>query len=175
MPSEEILDLVDENDQVIDSKPRSEVHANKLRNFRAINAFLINNEGKLWIPRRTKHKALFPLGLDCSVAGHVTTGETYDEAFAREMEEEIRLDVKNVKTRFIGHFTPHQHNMSAFVKIYEICYNDVPQYNPDDFCEYYWLTPQEVLDRIDAGDYSKSDLPKLIKLIFTNADAFYRK
>ena len=35
-----------------------------------------------------------------------------------------------------------------------------------DFVEYYWLTPQEVLNKIDEGDKAKDDLPKLVKLFY---------
>jgi isopentenyl-diphosphate delta-isomerase len=84
MQTDEILDLVDENDIVVASRPRSEIYAENLHNFRVINAFLVNGNGEIWTPRRTAHKRIFPLALDMSVGGHVESGETYDEAFARE-------------------------------------------------------------------------------------------
>lgn len=57
--SEEILDLVNENDEVIGSKSRSDIYAEGLKNFRVVNAFVINSKGKLWIPRRAANKRLF--------------------------------------------------------------------------------------------------------------------
>ena len=48
--TEEILDLVNENDEIIGNMPRSEVYAKNLNNFRVINCFIKNKEGKLWIP-----------------------------------------------------------------------------------------------------------------------------
>jgi isopentenyl-diphosphate delta-isomerase len=71
MDQDEWLDLVDENDVVIGKKLRSEVHAEKLHNYRAINVFIRNAKGELWIPRRTAHKQLYPLGLDFSCAGQL--------------------------------------------------------------------------------------------------------
>ena len=159
----EMLDLVDENDNIIGSMERNDVYARGLNNFRVINAFIKNSEGKLFIPRRQKHKRLFPLSLDVSVGGHVTSGETYDEAFAKETSEELNIDVHTIPFKVLGMLSPHNDGMSAFMTVYEIESDVTPSYNPDDFVEHYWLTPQEVLKRIDDGDLSKGDLPKLIK------------
>ena len=60
-----------------------------LHNFRAVIGFVKNSNGQFWIPRRVKEKIIYPLALDMSVAGHVSSGETYDEAFEREAREEI--------------------------------------------------------------------------------------
>ena len=77
----EILDLVDEKDTVIGTLSRKEVYEKGLKNFRVVHAFIINYEGKIWTPRRTPSKKLFPNGLDYSIAGHVTSGETYEVSF----------------------------------------------------------------------------------------------
>ena len=66
---DEYLDLVNEKDEVIGKKLRSEVYAEGLSNFRVVNAFLVNSEGKLWLPRRGAHKRIFPLCLDMSMGG----------------------------------------------------------------------------------------------------------
>src|SRR3990167_1715083 len=91
--SDEYLDLVDDNDIVIGKKKRSEVYAEHLSNFRVVNAFVINTKGELWIPRRAAHKRVFPLCLDMSMGGHVETGDSYEQAFARETREELNIDV----------------------------------------------------------------------------------
>ena len=51
--TEEYLDLVDEQDNIVGNKKRSEIYAENLSNYRVINAFLVNSKGELWIPRRT--------------------------------------------------------------------------------------------------------------------------
>lgn len=163
---DEYLDLVDQSDRVIGRKLRSEVYAEGLTNFRVINAFLKRDDGRLWIPRRGPTKRIFPLALDMSVGGHVESGETYDIAFRRETGEELGIDVARVPYRLIGHFTPHEHDLSAFMNVYEIQSNDVPSYNREDFMEWMWLTPQEILQRLEAGDKSKSDLPKLVRSVY---------
>jgi isopentenyldiphosphate isomerase len=163
---DELLDLVNENDQVIGQMPRSEVHAKKLSNYRVINVFLMNEAGKLWIPRRAQDKALYPLCLDASTAGHVASGETYEQALIRELMEEVRIDATSLSYKFLGALNPHEHYTTAFMKVYLLFVNDVPDYNPNDFVEYFWLTPQELLRRLAGGDKGKKNLSRIIEELF---------
>ncbi len=160
---DELLDIIDEHGQVIGQKTRSEIYRQGLSNFRVVNAFLINDNGELWIPRRSKNKRLFPLCLDASMGGHVEAGETYHQAFMRELMEELRIDADSVPYEYIGALNPHQHNTSAFMQVYLLRTNTVPNYNRDDFTEYYWLKPQDLLDRLITGDTCKNDLPRIVK------------
>ena len=167
--ADELLDIVDKNDQVIGQKRRSEVYEKQLSNFRVINAVIVNSEGKLWISRRTAYKRVFPLALDMSAAGHVESGETYEQAFARELQEELNLTLDQVNYKLVGYFTPHEHGVSAFMKVYEMQINEVPDYNKNDFIEYFWLSPNELLQKIAIGEPAKGDLPKIVKLLYTHA------
>lgn len=164
--TDEILDLVDENDQVIGAKKRSEVYAEGLSNFRVINAFIINDKGELWIPRRAAGKKIYPLCLDMSVGGHVESGETYDYSFKRETQEELNIDIDTVPYRLLGHLSPAKDNVSAHMNVYEIRTNEAPDFNPTDFTEYYWLTPQAFFERVAQGEQMKSDLPKLVEIFY---------
>ncbi len=163
---EEYLDLVDRNDKVIGKKSRKEIYAEGLSNFRVVNAFVVNSEGKMWIPRRSVDKRIFPLCLDMSMGGHVESGETYDQAFKRETAEELNVDTETTTWKLLGHLTPHEHGVSAFMNVYEISLNADPRYNTRDFIEFFWLLPSELLEKIKGGDRAKGDLPKLISKFF---------
>ncbi|KKP24832.1 MAG: NUDIX hydrolase [candidate division TM6 bacterium GW2011_GWF2_28_16] len=163
---DELLDLVDENDIVIATMWRAEVYAKKLSNFRAINAFLKNSKGEVWIPLRVTTKRVFPLHLDMSVGGHVSSGETYDQAFVREVQEEINLDVTKLSYKKIGLFVPHKHGVSAFQTVYEIDYEQDPDFNKNDFIKGQWMLPQDALQLILSGQKAKGDLPKLLHLVY---------
>lgn len=165
-PHDELLDLVDPDDRVIGQLPRSEVYRRGLSNFRAVNAFLRNGRGQLWIPLRSASKRLFPLSLDASVGGHVASGESYETAFRRELWEELNLDFERVEWRLLGYLTPHRNGVSAFMKVYEIRTDDTPSFNPADFCGWSWAEPCEVLARIVAGTPSKDDLPRLLGFFY---------
>ena len=164
--TDELLDLVDNSDRVIGQASRSEIYRLGLNNYRVINAFLVNDRGLLWIPRRSANKRIFPLCLDMSVGGHVISDESYEDAFRRELLEELNICLEMVSWRHLGYMTPHDHGVSAFMQVYEIRSNLVPAYNRDDFVEYSWVEPEEVLKQIGRGERAKDDLPKLIKIFF---------
>lgn len=169
--TDEFLDLVDEHDTVIGRKKRSEIYSEHLSNFRVVNLFVKNSRGELWIPRRTATKSIFPLCLDMSMGGHVESGETYEEALRRENQEELNFDINEVAVRLLGHLTPQKDGVSCHMNVYEVDMNTAPTYNSDDFVEYYWLTPEALLKRIENGDPAKSDLPRVVRILYCNAEA----
>jgi isopentenyl-diphosphate delta-isomerase len=160
------LDIVDRQDNVIGQKRRSELYAEDSSDFRAVNVFLVNEQGQLWLPRRTASKQLYPMCLDMSCAGHVKSGESYEDALKRELREELNLDLARVPCRLLGHLTPYNDNVSMFMQVYEIQDNRTPEWNRDDFLEGFWLGPQEILERIRPGEQVKDDLPKLIEIFY---------
>jgi len=163
---DELLDLVNENDEVIGTIFRSEKDAKNINDYRVINVFIVNSRGQLWIPRRTKNKILFPLGLDMSVGGHVPSGETYHEAFERETLEEVGINLNDIAWKLLGKVTPYKDKVNAFGQVYEIKMDNVPKYNENDFCEYFWLYPKEVIEKNNKGELMKSDLPKLVEIFY---------
>ncbi len=167
-PEDEYLDLVSEGDEVIGKELRSVVYAKKLSNFRVINAFVRRLDGKLWIPRRTAQKRIFPLCLDMSLGGHVESGETYEQAFRRELQEELNMDAFKVPFKELGKLTPQEHGVSAFMKVYEIPVSGDPNYNRNDFTEAAWFSPAELLSKLAAGEKCKDDLPKLVSIFYVD-------
>lgn len=168
MMNDELLDIVNEKDEVIGQRLRSAIYANKNTNFRVVNAFLINQDGKLWIPRRAANKSIFPLCLDASMGGHVSSGEFYEQALERELMEELRIDLNSCSYECIGKLMPHIHQTSAFMKVYLFPMQKTPDYNPHDFIESFWLLPNELLAYLQNGDKGKDDLSIMLKEFFLN-------
>lgn len=164
--NDELLDIVDEKDCVIGQKRRSEIYCQGLFNFRVVNAFVVNSLGQLWIPRRSAQKRIFPLCLDVSMGGHVESGETYEDALERELKEELNLDLNMVNVRLLGYLFPYQHQVSAFMKVYEIKLDCNPNYNKNDFIESFWLYPDDLIKLLSNGELAKSDLIKLVQIFY---------
>lgn len=164
---DEYLDLVNEKDEVIGKKLRSEIYAEGLTNFRVVNVFLVSSEGKLWIPRRTAKKRFFPSCLDASMGGHVGSGETYEEGFKRELNEELNIDANITPWKMIGRLNPVVDGVSAHMHVYEIRTDEAPNFNLHDFVEFFWLSPEEYFAKMAGGDKSKSDLPIMIEKFYS--------
>lgn len=88
--TEEIFDVVDEQDRVIEQLPRSVVHARKLLH-RAVHIFVFNTRGELLLQLRSATKDESPLCYTSSASGHLSAGESYEEAAPRELAEELGL------------------------------------------------------------------------------------
>jgi 16S rRNA (adenine1518-N6/adenine1519-N6)-dimethyltransferase len=84
----EIFDVVDADDRVTGQASRHEVHRQKLLH-RAVHIFVFNARGELFLQRRSRWKDTHPLRWDSSAAGHVNSGQTYDDTAPREVEEEL--------------------------------------------------------------------------------------
>lgn len=163
----EILDLVNENDEIIDTLARDEIYKRGLKYVRVVEAFIRNSQGQLWIPVRTQDKTIAPGGFDIGAAGHVEHGETYEQAFRKEVGEELGWNIDDYEWQDLGKFGPRD-GLATISQVYEIKTDDTPTLNPKDFTHAEWLTPQEVTDRITAGHPAKSNLSVLLKNIYTD-------
>ena len=77
MNKPEILDLVDADDNVIDTLSRDEIYTKNMYEqycVRVIEVFIKNSNGQLWIPTRINTKRIAPGGYDIVVVGHAEQG-----------------------------------------------------------------------------------------------------
>lgn len=163
--NDELLDLVNDQDEIIGQALKSTIYKKNQTNFRVINGFIVNSHNLVWIPRRSPEKKLFPLCLDTSVGGHVQSGETYDEAFKREVHEELNLNIDEIPCTLIGKLTPQSHYVSAFMHLYLINIEEAPCYNKNDFVSAQWYELPTLLRAINQGERTKGDLPILLSFI----------
>ncbi len=89
-PSEEIVDVVDEDDAVVGSSTVGECLAKGLLH-RAVAVLVIRSSGEFVIQRRSRKDRWHPGLWTISCTGHVRAGESYDEAAGRELHEELGL------------------------------------------------------------------------------------
>ena len=163
---DELLDLVNNQDQVIGTIWRSqyaEMVDKKLGNIRAVEMLIQNDSGKLWIPKRTADKRIAPNGLDYSMGGHVSSGETYIQSALREIKEELNLDLTEDDLKFIQKFAPL--DLPYFRALYIYRSNEAPGFNPQDFVSAEWLTPQELLDKLDSGVSAKVNMRETVSVL----------
>lgn len=136
--SEEIFDVVDEQDRVIGQAPRSEVHSRKLLH-RAVHIFVFNSRDQLLIHRRSPSKDEYPLCYTSSASGHVSAGETYEESAPREMQEEIGLAAP---LTFLHKFPASPETSYEHTVLYQTVTDSPPQFDPEE---------------IESGDFYEVD------------------
>jgi isopentenyldiphosphate isomerase len=164
----ELLDLFDVQELVISVVSRHKYYKNKADfpgYLRSAEMFIINDSGQLWVPRRTPTRLIAPNGLDYSCGGHVTSGETYLTGCIREANEELNLRINETDLE-LAFVTGTSAVSPWFRQLFLYHSNVTPDYNTSDFSEYYWLTPRELIDRLEAGEPAKESLLITVKKSF---------
>jgi isopentenyl-diphosphate delta-isomerase len=98
--ADEIVDQVDENDNIIGERLKSECHREGLWHRVAV-VFVFNKDGELLIQKRGPNVRR-PNLLTSSAAGHLHKGESYEEGAKRELFEELGIQAE---VRFLGKLT----------------------------------------------------------------------
>lgn len=140
--NEEIFDVVNEQDEVIDRRPRGEVHRLGLKH-RATHVLVFNTRGEVFLQKRSLKKDRQPGVWDSSASGHLDAGEEYDACAVRELGEEIGLNVSQPPRRLFK-IEACEETDQEFVWVYR-CQHDGPfTLHPEEIDEGGWFTPAEV-------------------------------
>jgi isopentenyldiphosphate isomerase len=139
---EEIFDVVNARDEVIDHKPRSEVHRLGLMH-RAVHVMVFNSRGQVFLQKRSMQKDRQPGLWDSSASGHVDRGEDYDACALREAREELGLKLREPAQRLFKLAASAQTDQEH-VWVYR-CRAEGPfTLAPDEIERGGWFSPQEV-------------------------------
>lgn len=90
--SEEILPLVDKDGKIIGKATRSECHKNKNLLHPVVHVHIFNKKGELYLQKRPDNKIVQPGKWDTAVGGHVSFGETLEQALKKEVKEETGIE-----------------------------------------------------------------------------------
>lgn len=166
MADDELLDLVNENDEVIGTINRKDYDhmvAENLGYMRAVDLFILNSKGQIYVPVRTAHKTIAPNGYDFSVGGHVEAGESYLATVIRETEEELNLHLTEEDLELVQKTTSEDIRYQRALYLYRS--DETPTFNPDDFVSAEWLFPDDLIKRIDEGHPAKGKLRETVVIL----------
>ncbi len=89
--SEEWVPLVDETGKITGQVPRSQVHNGSKLLHPVVHMHVINQNKAILLQKRPSSKLIQPGKWDTAVGGHISAGETLEQALRKEAFEEIGL------------------------------------------------------------------------------------
>lgn len=145
-PQSELLIQVDKNNKVIGSIPRGEANSRQGIFYRTIFVLVKNNKDEILIQKRSASKDLYPNCWDLSVGGHVGYGQTYEEAAAREVGEELGVSVTEADLRPKGDVLVKLPNSGEWFRVFEYSLrpNEILSTNEEEINEIKWVTMDEI-------------------------------
>lgn len=142
---EELLIVVDEQDNILDYLPRSEVHKKKLLH-RTSTIITYTSNGKLVFQKRSMNKDTNPGKLGNAVGGHVTKGESYLEAAKNEAREELNI---NVEPELLEKTIINDPLHRTMTSIFKITYDGPYDFNKQEIDEIKIFSLDEVKFHLD--------------------------
>lgn len=173
--SDELLDLVDKNDNVIGTVWKSEAHGNSKLIHREIAIAVFNNENEVLLQQRSLSKTIAPGIWSTTAAGHVATGENPDTAIIRELFEELGISVEPVffKKTLTGPVGNDQAEL-RFIYWYYAILKDRPELilDNDEVGDAKWVNINELdefskMNNYKLGEFSRKWIMKIAKFLKT--------
>jgi len=152
MVTEEYVDLVSEDDEVIGRALRKECHGNPKLVHRAVHVLLFNARKQLLLQKRSASKDVQPGKWDTSVGGHLDPGEGYYVAARREMFEE--LGVSGVPLTELYHSKIRNEIEAENILTYLTLYNGEIVFAPDEIDEVRFWSPDEINSALGSGCFT---------------------
>ena len=151
-PSEEMLEVIDDQGNVIGLSSRSECHKNPKLLHRTVHVLIFTSTGQLVLQRRALTKDIQPGKWDTSVGGHLSPGETVQACAEREMNEE--LGINHVRLHFLQQYTWRTDRESERVVTYKAIHNGpfTPQKNEID-CIRTWKK-EDIFQSLGTGIFT---------------------
>jgi isopentenyldiphosphate isomerase len=156
----EYLDVVDEQDHVVEQRPRAEIHATGLRH-RAIHILVFNDRNQLFLQKRSMKKDLKKGLWDTSAAGHVDAGENYERCAPRELSEELGV---RAELESLFKLSPSADLGMEFIQVYRCLHNGPFIIAEDEIDEGAWLDFEQVNQWVDNNDGRLTETFRIIWL-----------
>jgi len=143
-PTDEGVDVVDEDDRVVATVTRAEVRRDHLLH-RCTYVLVRNAAGEILVHRRTDTKDVFPGAYDVFAGGVCAAGESYDDCASREVAEE--LGVGGADLRFVFKHRYRGEHGQAWGAVYEAQWDGGVRPQESEVAWHAWVAPAR-LDRM---------------------------
>jgi isopentenyldiphosphate isomerase len=159
--SQDVVSVVDEQDNVIGTKPREELTKTDI--VRVSVLWIENNKGEVLLQQRTLTKKIGPGQWGPAVAGTVESHETYLSNIVKEAEEELGLT--NFAPIEVGrrmYWEPDGKFGRMFMFYKAIVDKDVSEFTikPDEVAQLKWVEKTQLIE--DAKNNPKNYVPSAV-------------
>jgi len=138
-----------------------------------INVCVVDDKGKVLLQIRSMKKRNWPGGYDFSCGENLKSGESYEEAVYRGMNEEIGLKRREIlEVRDVGSFSPDQkRGFACFGKVYtaRITKNADFDYDINEIADLRWESIEKIRDLYEHNpEMFKGDFKSIFELAFNS-------
>lgn len=145
--------LVDENNQVLGTMPKSQVHTSNTPLHRAFSLYIFNANNQLLLQQRSHEKLTWPGIWSNSLCGHVQIHESNEDAVRRHLKHELGIMAIENLTLVLPDFR-YRAELDGIVEN-EICpvfccrYKGELLCNPDEVANIEWIAWSECIERVE--------------------------
>jgi len=160
--------VVNENGEVLGKAPREICHdGSSFILHPVIHLHVVSSNGKILLQKRKITKKIQPGKWDTSVGGHVSYGETIEDALIRESEEEI--SVTPVNPVFIFSYVWESKVEKELVNSYKLVYDGEVKMLESEIDELRFMSREDIESNIGKSLFTPNfeyEFEKIKKIIF---------
>lgn len=158
---EEWFDIVDEEGRVTSKAPRGLCHSAPGMLHPVVHLHVIDSKNRIFLQKRAMSKEILPGKWDTAVGGHLTSGETVENALKREAGEE--LGIKDFKAQMVAKYVWESEIESELVFVFICRYDRVITINKEEIEEGKFFKIKKIKEMI-----GKSEITPNFKFEFDN-------
>lgn len=161
-PGEEIVQIVDRDNLETEALPRRIMREQGLIH-RASYILVFNEQGELFLQKRTATKDLYPSCWDVAAGGVVLAGESYEESAVRELGEELGVvDSINFTPLFDQYFEEDENRVWG--RIFSCIHNGPFQLQKEEVASGCFMTVSDIFELSKKEDFTPDGIDILRKV-----------
>lgn len=149
---DEWFDLVDADGRVTGKAPRTLCHSGPGMLHPVVHIHILDSKDRIFLQKRAKTKKIQPGKWDTAVGGHVSSGETIEDALKREAAEE--LGIREFKVGFVARYVWETEVESELVFMFVSRYEKSIAIHTDEIEEGRFWRIKKIKESLGKGVFS---------------------
>ncbi|MBI4438486.1 NUDIX domain-containing protein [Candidatus Woesearchaeota archaeon] len=152
----DLIVVVNEKDEETGTEEKNKCHDGKGILHRAFLLMAYNERGELLLARRSPDKRLWPGYWDGTVASHIHPNETYEEAAAKRLKEELGIAATSIQYLLkFKYAIPYKDKGSEneICAVLKCTYTGTIKPNPAEVSQHRLIKPSEIRSQSDFAPW----------------------